>query len=227
MPIVVNGAQAHEFFATQGSVVGDENQGPIARRFVGDDVQDDPFPDLGRGHPRQASAPSDEAMLRRVAGPSTTSANNWVNRVGSEARADQIFVELTECDHMLGDGRLSDTGTGKRDHVLRQRTRQPRTDSRYAPVAQVVEIGEHVTLISFDPPLGRCLLEPGQKSLQVSRVGVDRLGPAGEPAKPNHKCTRRRHGADSRVQIPPDRIVLTLDRAQIHLPGSHNVYFAL
>jgi hypothetical protein len=71
-----------------------------------DDVQDDPFPDLCRRHPGQTSAPPDKAMLPRVAGPPRTSAHNRIDRVGPEALADQIFVELTECDHMLGDGRL-------------------------------------------------------------------------------------------------------------------------
>src|SRR5258708_283039 len=41
-------------------------------------------------------------MLRRVTGQSTTSTNNRVDRVRPEPCADQIFVELTECDHMLG-----------------------------------------------------------------------------------------------------------------------------
>src|ERR1700681_1973950 len=122
MPIVVVEAQTHEFFATQRSVVGDENHSPVARRFLGDDVQDDPFPDLRRSDPGQASAPSDEAMLRRVAGQSTTSTNNWVDRFRPEPCADQIFVELTECDHMLGDSRLSYTRTGKRNHVVRERS---------------------------------------------------------------------------------------------------------
>ena len=63
---------------------------------MGDDVQNDLFPDLGRGHPGQASAPPNEAMLRRIAGPATTSPNNWVDRVGPEACADQILIELTE-----------------------------------------------------------------------------------------------------------------------------------
>src|SRR5712691_8590773 len=33
--------------------------------------------------------------------------------------------------------------------------------------------------------------------LQVSRVGIDRLGSAGEPAQANHKRTRWRHGTNS------------------------------
>ncbi len=65
---------------------------------------------------------------------------------------------------------------------------QPSTDSRDSPVAQIVEIGEKVALVSLDPPFRRCLLEPRQKALQVSRIGIDRLGSAGEPAQPNHKC---------------------------------------
>ena len=133
-------------------------------------------------------------MLRRVTGQSTTSTNNWVDRVGPVPCADQIFVELTECDHMLGDGRLSDTRTGKRDHVLRDHTLLPTTDSCYSPVAQVVEIGEKVAFISFKPALGRRLLEPGQKTGQVSRVRIDRLGSAGEAAKPES----RTHGRGAR-----------------------------
>jgi len=73
-------------------------------------------------------------MLRRVTGQSTTSTNNRVDRVRPEPCADQIFVELTECDHMLGDGRLSDTRTGKRDHVVRERMLQPSPDSWYSPL---------------------------------------------------------------------------------------------
>src|SRR6266702_3344266 len=150
--------------------------------------------------PRLRTKPS---ILSRVAGPPSTSTNNRVDRVGPEPCADQIFGELTECDHMLGDGRLSDTRTGKRDHVVRERMLQPSPDSWYSPVVEVVEIGEKVAFISFKPALGRCLVEPGQITSQVSRVGIDRLGSAGEPAKPNHKCTSEGHGTDSRVQVPP------------------------
>ena len=112
---------------------------------------------------------------------------------------------------MLGDGCLSQTGTGQRDHVGRWRMLQPSTDSSYSPVAEVVEVGEKVAFISFKPALGRCLVEPGQITSQVSRVGIDRLGSAGEPAKPNHKCTSVGHGTDSRVQVPPDPVSLTID----------------
>ena len=122
---------------------------------------------------------------------------------------------------MLGDGRLSDTWTGKRDYVLRERTLQPGTNSRYSPVAEVVEIGENVAFVSFKPALGRCLVEPGQITSQVSRVGIDRLGSAGEPAKPNHKCTSVGHGTDSRVQVPPDPVSLSVDRVHIRMPDSH------
>ena len=38
-------------FYMQCTVVRDENHRPVARRFMGDDVQKDPFPDLGRGDP--------------------------------------------------------------------------------------------------------------------------------------------------------------------------------
>lgn len=127
---------------------------------------------------------------------------------------------------MLRDGGLSSTRTGKRDHVPRQRTLQPRSNSWYAALAQIVEIGQKIPLISFKPPLGRSVHEPGQKTLQVSRVGIVRLGPTREPAKPNYKCTRRRDRADSWIQIPPDPILPTLDRAQMHSPGSRHVHTA-
>jgi hypothetical protein len=47
--------------------------------------------------------------------------------IGSDRRRarNQIFVELTECDHMLGDGRLSDTRTRKTEHVPRPGMLQP------------------------------------------------------------------------------------------------------
>src|SRR5258708_26243085 len=92
---------------------------------------------------------------------------------------------------------------------------QPSTDSRYSPVAQVVEIGEEVAFISFDPPFGRRLLEPCEKTLQVSRVGIDRLGSAGESAQPNHKSAGRRHSTDSRVKVPPDPVSPTIDRDHV------------
>src|SRR4051794_4995873 len=101
---------------------------------------------------------------------------------------------------------------------------QPSTDSRYSPVAQVVEIGEEVALISFDPPFGRRILEPSQKTLQVSRVGIDRLGSARESAQPNHKCSGVRQGTDSGVQVPSDPISLSFNRASFHLPDSHHVH---
>src|SRR5712691_2082847 len=104
-------------------------------------------------------------MLRRVAGLPSTSASNRIDRIGPESCADQILIELAECDHMLGDGRLSDARTGKRDHVVRERMLQPSPDSWYSPVAEVVEIGEKVAFVSFHPSLGRCVSKPGKKSI--------------------------------------------------------------
>jgi hypothetical protein len=100
---------------------------------------------------------------------------------------------------------------GESGAVLRELTLQPSSESRYSPVAQVVEIGEKVAFISFKPALGRCLVEPGQITSQVSRVGIDRLGSTGEPAKPNHERTSVGHGADSRVEVPPDPVSLSVD----------------
>jgi len=148
---------------------------------VGDDVQNDPFPDLGRGHPRQASAPPDEAVLTRVSGPSSTSTNDRVDRVAPESCADQILIELAECDHMLGDGRLSDARTGKQDDVSRQRALGLNTDSGYSTVAQIVEISEEIAFVSFHPSLGRCVSKPGKKSIEITRVCVDGFGSTREP----------------------------------------------
>jgi hypothetical protein len=50
---------------------------------------------------------------------------------------------------VLGDGRLSDTRTGEQDDVLRERALGLSTGSWYSAVAQVIEIGEEVPLVSF------------------------------------------------------------------------------
>lgn len=134
--------------------------------------------------------------------------------------ADQIVVELTEGDHVLGDGRLSDARAGKRDDVLRRRRPQPSTDARYPSVTQVVEISEQIAFVSFHPPLGGHVREPAEKALQVTRVGVDGLGAPGQPVQPQHERAGVRGGIDSRVQVPADPISLTVDR--ILAPAAHH-----
>ena len=128
---------------------------------------------------------------------------------------------------MLGDGRLSDTRTGKQDDVLRQRALGLNTDSRHSTVAQIVEISEEIAFVSFHPSLGRCVSKPGKKSIEITRVCVDGFGSTREPTKPNHECAGGRDSTDPGVQLPPDLVSLILDRAQIHLPSSHGVQPAL
>src|SRR5438045_1731065 len=159
-------------------------------------------------------------MLRRLTGPPTTSTEDRVDRVGPEMCANQLVVELTEGDHMLGDGRLSHTRAGKRDYVLRRRRLQLSTDARYPSVTQVVKISEKIALVSFHPPLGGHVHEPAEKPLQVTRVGIDGLGTPGQPVQPKHERTGGRRGVDSRVQVPPDPVLLTVDR--VLAPAAHD-----
>lgn len=121
-------------------------------------------------------------MPRRVAGLPSTSTNNWIDRVAPEARADQIFVELTERDNMLGDRRLSDTRTGKQDDVVRQRALGLSTCSWYSTVPQVVQIRQEIAFVSFQPSFGGFATEPGQKAIEVTGVRIDGLGSTREAA---------------------------------------------
>ena len=70
MPIVIVDAETHQFFSSQCTAVRDENHRPVCETFHGDDVQNDPFPDLGRGEARvsvRACGRSHAAPYRRSA----------------------------------------------------------------------------------------------------------------------------------------------------------------
>src|SRR5437867_3028509 len=164
-------------------------------------------------------------MLRRVAGLPSISATNRIDGIGPESCADQILVELTESDHMLGDGRLSDTRTVKQDDVLRQRALGLNTDSGYSAVAQIVEISEEIAFVSFHPSLGRWVSKPGKKSIEITRVCVDGFGSTQEPAQPNHERTGVGNSTDSRVQVPPEVIPVLLMKAVHQLTHGHRSNF--
>jgi len=118
VPVVVFATQAHQFLTAQSAVVGHEHHGPIAGRFLGDDVEDDPLPDRGRGEPRQASSRPYGPALWCASEMTDASAWQGVEAVTPKARSDQVVVELPQRDHVLGDGGFGETSAREGDGVV-------------------------------------------------------------------------------------------------------------